>query len=571
MILVAQVDFRAKVSQREVQLGQRFQVEFSVNEEGRNFKAPSFQGFRVLSGPNYSVNTYMDNTGTRFKLSYSYVLSAKKIGEYSIDPAFIRVDGTTYKTEPINIKVVAQKSKPQSKNRELVFLEALANKTEVYQGEAIYANFRLYFRTKIGQHQFTDEPDFQGLYHENIKLKRFEEKVVNLDGQEYYAADLRRLVLIPQKSGLYEPGKVELSLPVAYKTGRRDFFGRPQYNMRDESLVASFPNLKVKPLPSKGRPQNFSGAVGQFNMETDISSTEINTDGSISLKIRIEGKGNIKLCDLPKVKFPSAFEVFDPEIKEKSWVGSFGMRGYKEIEYLLVPRYSGTYKIELVTFSYFDPRKEKYIRLESETFKINVKGGMPQAGASNNAQPPQGEAQESVDFINKDILFIKTKSKNWQRKNQAFLGSRLFWIIIGLMLITGLGLIGLWWRMRSELENRDNLRMQRAGKAAKKKLQKARKALNAGETEVFYQELETAVYGFFSDKFNLGVSQLSKEYLVQRLSEAGATETQVESILDLLQKSEMARYTGLKIDAATQDFEQAIKVLTEIDKHLWKG
>ncbi len=566
--LLAQVEFRTKVSQREVRVGQKFQVEFTVNQEGRGFRPPSFPGFEVLDGPNYAVNTFRDNRGTRFQLSYGYILRAKEVGEYTIDPAFIRVESKTYRTEPVKIKVVKKKSTAQSRNRERIFLKAIVSDNEVYEGEPIFAKYRLFYRVDLFQHQFTEEPDFQGFYKEEIEQNQIQRESEYLDGQQYYAADLRKLVIIPQKAGTYSPGNVALSAPIRYNTGQRDYFGFPIRNTKKVDLSESFPTIKVKPLPDKGRPQNFSGAVGQYKLNTEISTTELNTDGSISLKIRLEGKGNIKLADLPKVEFPSAFEVFDPEIKERSKVGAFGMEGYKEIEYLLVPRYSGTYKIDPVQFSYFDPRKKKYIRLESEPFEITVNGENGAAPAQRSAPRAANAEREAVDFINKDILFIKTQAGKWNKHGSSFLGSQLFWIILAAILLMAVGLILWWLRIRSELENRDSLRIQRAAKAARKKLRNAKKALKGEDPERFYQELEVAIYGFFSDKLNVGKSQMNKEFLEERLNTAAASKENIEALIKLLEKCEMARYTGLKIDAAAQDFEHAGELLTEIDKQL---
>lgn len=565
--LTAQVKFQTKVSQKEVQIGQRFRVEFVLNQKGSGFKPPSFEGFQVLGRPEYNVRTSLSNTGRSIELSYSYILSAKELGEFKIEPATIKVKGEVYRTEPVIIKVLKQRSKAQSRNQELVFLEATVSKRKVYQGEPIYGKYRLYYRTTYNGLSIVKQPDFQGFFYSKPQENSLKIGREVLDGQEYAYRGLDELVIIPSKAGTFKPGELEISTSVLYRTGGRNVFGQPNTALRELKTSVDFPSINVKPLPSKGRPQNFSGAVGNFKMDVDLSATEVNIDGSISLKIRIEGNGNIELCDLPKIEFPSAFEVFDPEIKERSAVGPYGMRGYKEIEYLLVPRYSGTYKLEPIQFSYFDPKKEKYFRLESEAYEININGG-PQQAKAGNSKTPAGEVSEAVDFINKDILFIKTTNSTWKKQGHQFLASSAFWLILAALVLIALGLIAWWLRNRTELKNRDSLRVQRAGKLAQKKLRKAQKALKDGDAEAFYQELETALYGFFSDKWNVGTSAINKDYLQEQLKRSGAEEPQIKSILQLLEKSEMARYTGLKIDAAQQDFELATRLLTEIDKHL---
>ena len=561
----AQVEFSASVNQKEVALGQRFAVEFKVNQQGQDFKAPNFHGLQVLGGPNTSVSTFMDNTGTRYNLTYSYVLKALKTGEYTIDPAFIRVDGRTYRTESITIKVVEQKAERQDAPKD-VFLKAYVSDRKVYQGEPLYANYRLYFRNEVFQHSFQEEPDFTGFYRENIEQTRIETKEEYVNGSRYYSADLRKMVLIPQKTGKFDMGNIAMTIPVRVQSRRRDIFGFPISRSENRDLLTPFPDIEVLPLPSTGRPMNFSGAVGQFEMEAELSDSEIDTDGSLSLRLTIKGDGNIKLAELPKIEFPSAFEVFDPEIKENSTVGTYGMRGYKTVEYLLVPRYGGEYKIGPIEFSYFDPKKEKYIRIQSEEFTVKVRGGSlaPQEKQSGIMNPRENE---QVNFINKEILFIKTKAL-WRKANAPFLGSTLFWILIAVPFFIATAGLLLWLRKRQELEQGDLLKVQRAGKVARKRLTKAQKALKENNPEVFYSELETAIWGYFEDKFNMGRSSLNKEELQSQLKDLSVPEDHIQTILGLLQQAEMARFTGLKAEAAQKDYQATAQVLTEMEKLL---
>jgi hypothetical protein len=568
--LAAQVSFKTKLSRNEVSVGQRFQVEFAVNQEGTDFSPPSFQGFKVLGGPNTSYSSFRDNRGHRLEISYGYVLKAMKPGEYTIDPAFIKVNGETYRTQEVKITVHEAKQNTTSGQPDLAFLKLIASKTEVYLGEPIYGAFRIYYRDGLGLEPLSlnAEPDFEGFYNEQIEQKRIEEDIEYFNGLAYKAGNLRELVLIPQRSGKLEPGPLAIELPVNYQTNQRDSWGFPRRVRRNLDLSSSFPAITVKPLPTKGKPQNFSGAVGDFKMDASISATEVSTDGSLRLRIRIEGRGNIKFADLPQVEFPSAFEVFDPEIKESSTVGPYGMRGYKEIEYLLVPRYKGKYKIEPIVFSYFDPKKERYQRLETETYDITITGDGPVNANTTEKGISSTGNQESVDFLNQDILFIKTKGAHWKSIDYRFLGSTLFYGSLGGIFILALGLILFWNRKKKELTNRDSLRIQRAGKMARKKLQKAQKALKQGNAEVFYAELETAILGFFSDKLQVGVSSLSKEFIRTKLKEGSCAEEDIKGILDLLAKAEMARFTGIKMEAAEKDYHEAQTVLTKIEKQL---
>tara|TARA_B100001115_G_scaffold115402_1_gene85723 strand:+ start:3615 stop:5369 length:1755 start_codon:yes stop_codon:yes gene_type:complete len=568
--LPAQVSFRAEVDRTEVNQGQQFRVNFVINQEGRGFQAPSFEGFRVLGGPATSISSSIDNSGVRYSLTYTYLLKADQLGEHIIGPAKIQVKGKSYQTQNLKIKVVETKRTQSSSEPELAFIKPYANKTTVYVGEPLMVANRIYIRKQLqtGRFNFEETPKFEGFYKEQIQRNNLNEKLEYINNLAYITANIDEHVIIPQKPGSFDLGSATISLPVRVNTGKRDYFGFPLSTTKELSLQAHYPKITVKPLPDKGRPQNFSGAVGDFSIKSQVSSTEINMDGSISYTIRIEGKGNIKFVELPEIEFPSAFEVFDPEIKESSSVNARGMSGYKEIEYLLVPRYGGSYKIEPIVFNYFDPKQERYVQLETEAFEVSIKGG-GQAAPRNSTSPLAGEStSDAVDFLNKDILFIKTKASNWHNPNEQFLGSGAFWGWFLSLVSLGLSLIAIWWRKKAEFTNRDSLRKQRAGKAALKKLRKAQAALKANDAELFYQELETAIIGFFSDKFDRGVSGLSKEYLQERLSKAQVLESDIKALLELLEKSEMARFTGLKLEAAAQDYDRAIEVLTEIEKQL---
>lgn len=568
--LSAQVSFRASVNQTQVTVGQRFAVEFKVNQNGDDFKAPSFQGFQVLGGPNTSVSTYMDNSGTRYTLSYSYVLRARKAGEYSIDPAFIKVEGKTYRTEPITIKVVerSEEQKQQKRSPE-VFLRPLVSKSEVYQGEPIYARYRLYFRSEVGQYSFNEEPSFRGFYKQDIEQKRIDSEEEYIDGKRYVAADLRRWVMIPQDPGSYQPGMVDLQVPTMVNSGRRDIFGFAITRRETVDCTEEFPRITVKPLPENGRPRNFSGAVGQYQLKASVSNRKIDTDGSLSLKIEIEGKGNIKLVELPQPDFPQAFEVFDPEVKERISVGSYGMQGTKTVEYLLVPRYAGTYKIGPIRFNYFDPKTGRYRELESEVFEIEVSGGqVAPLGSANTTQAPGTDESETVDFIGKDILFIKTETEQWSKVQDRFWNTTLYWLLFGGILLAGLFSYFFFLKQEQDRSNFSELRSQRAGKMARKRLSIAKKALDAQDNDGFYQELLRGIWSYFADKGNLGASKLSKDYLAERLQQAEVPQDLQARFFALIDRAEMARYTQQQAGEAARDYQEATELLTQIDRLL---
>ncbi|MGB0175681.1 MAG: BatD family protein, partial [Owenweeksia sp.] len=427
----AQVSFKANANRTTVGKNEQFTVEFKVNSKGRNFQAPDFQNFRVVSGPNQNMVNYMDNYGVHYSLSYSYMLVPREVGTYEIGRATIEVEGETYRTEPLTITVEQTSPRaddpndPYSIAASNAFLRVLTSKTSVYQGEPLVASYKLYFKTDISRPELLDEPDFTGFYKDNVEIKHINTERDMYNGEAYATGVIRQVVLIPQRSGTIRPGLVEVRIPTQVPSNRRDFFGRRVTQTVNQTASENFPSINVKPLPESGKPSNFGGAVGRYTMDVSLSREELSANESVTLKITVKGEGNLKLVDIPTPEIPNAFEAYDPKFSEKINIGAYGMNGTKTFEYLLIPRYGGTYKIPPVQFSYFDPRTERYQTLSSEEFQVKVTGAPAQPGQANNGGIA-ASPQEDVNFLGKDILYIKTDPGRLSKAGESFLGSTLF-------------------------------------------------------------------------------------------------------------------------------------------------
>ena len=113
--------------------------------------------------------------------------------------------------------------------------------------------------------------------------------------------------------------------------------------------------VTVNSLPG-GKPEGFTGGVGDFNISSTLSSNHVKANEAVTLKLNISGVGNLKLISTPDVKFPDDFEIYDPKVDNQFKLTSVGMSGNQTIEYLLIPRNAGNYKIPAVKFSYFDTK-----------------------------------------------------------------------------------------------------------------------------------------------------------------------------------------------------------------------
>ncbi len=569
--LRAQPQFKARLSETTVGQRERFTLTFSIDANAHSFEAPDLSEFRILGGPNRSQSTRIVNYEMSVESSYSYILMPKQTGSFTIGSATVISDGEKYRSEPVTINVTRESPRrndpndPYNRAAESAFVRVLASKTSVYRGEPVVASYKLYFNTDVSSPKILSEPDFTGFYREEIAIDRVNTQPESYRGKNYTTGVIRQMVLIPQRSGSITPGEVEVQIPTQVPSNRRDIFNRRLSQTVNQTSAVDFPTLQVKPLPEAGRPDNFSGAVGRYQLSVELSRNELNADESLTVTVKLSGTGNIKLVDAPKPEVPSAFEIFDPKISENIRVSGAGMSGSRSYEYLLVPRYGGTYKIPPIKFSYFNPANGRYTTLSSDELSVKVKGAPAQPGAVGG---PSAAGKEKVDFINKEILFIKTDPGELSRPGRGFFGSTAFY---GSLSLIGFALIGLFiaHNIRGKRQNNlSALRRQKASKVARKHLSVAKKHLDKNENEAFYLALSNALWGYFADKLAIPQSQLSKELIARKLKERGISAEDIESLQDSMNRAEMARYSGIGRANPSEDYQKAALLLTKIDRQL---
>jgi hypothetical protein len=393
-------EFTATVDKTVVGQYDRFQVYFTFNGSDvngvQNFRPPSFQNFKVLSGPNQSTSMQYINGKVSGSLTFSYILQPSDIGSFTIGAASVTFGGKSYSTSLVNIKV--EKGTPQQKaesnggysDAELdknVFIVAQANKSRVMLGEQITVTYKLYTKLNIASPQINKLPQYQGFWAEEMDPTRTINFTVEMyKGERYRAAEIKQVALFPTKTGVLNVTPFELNVPVIVKKKRTgndvfdeffndSFFGRTetvQHLTKSNTL-----KVTVDPLPSSNVPSSFNGAVGNFNFKAEIDKNKVSTNESITLRLTVSGSGNIKLLNLPEPQLPAGFEKYDPKIYDNVNKGTV-ISGQKISEYLIVLRSPGAKEIPPIEFTYFNPSLKRYVTQSSPSFKIFVEKGVGQ-------------------------------------------------------------------------------------------------------------------------------------------------------------------------------------------------
>ena len=565
----AQVKFEAKVSKKSLGLNERLRIDFEMNKDGDNFTPPDFSNFNV-SGPNQSVSNSWINGVRTYKKTYTYFLTPKGRGNFTVSQATIVIDGTVYKTVPVKVTVTAAVDKPKDPNdpnfiaSENIHLVAEISKTNPYLNEAISVVYKLYVSPNIAVDNWNeiDSPRYNDFWSQNINTQGQKVQNGTYKGEDYRYLVLRKTVLYPQKTGELNIEPLSLNLSMRVPTNRRDIFGGAIMTRVSKVVSAGNQTISVKPLPEQGKPADFTGAVGSFSFDVTSSKQVLDASESLQIKVGVKGNGNLKLFKLPKLSLPSSLEVYEPEHAENVKTNSAGMQGDISDSYTVVPQYKGKYPIPSTSFSYFDLKTKSYKRLNSDEIIIDVQNGP--LNNVNTSETNTASNKQAVVLNNDQFAFIKTKTNFTSITPSYFFKTNLFWSLLLLPFL----LIPIAIVFRNKKASRDadvyGNRIRKADKLAKKYLSNAKKSL--GQKEAFYIALEKALHNYLKAKLHIETNELSKDKIEELLLKKEVDAEVIKDFKGILESCELARYTPIDIVAMQVDYDKAAKTISLIDK-----
>ena len=596
------VVFRAS-ARDVVRTGERFQITYTLNADGKEFRTPDMKNFMVISGPHTSQSSSIQiingKVSRSVENSFTLYVIGNKEGIFTIPPATVKVDGKEYKSNELKIQVVKSNSQAQQQGnsnrsnanpgstsnnnssdiKDDVFIRVVVDKTNPVLGEQVLVTYKLYYRINISSPQFNKEPAFPGFWVNNLlkDVKSYKQYEETYNGRRYNVAEIKKYALFPQRSGklVIEPAEAMCQAQLKTKTQRRtndpffdNFFNDPffnRYKTVDLNLTTRAVTINVKPLPSQNRPAEFNGAVGEFDFSSSLDKTECKANDAITLKFTVSGKGNIELVDKPDVKFPPDFEVYDPKISKKITTTQYSVSGRKTFEYLIIPRNPGNFKIPPVKFSYYSLKKKKYVTLQSPEYDITVaKGDGTSSGVTYS-----NINQKDINYIGTDIRHIKISETHLKPIGVFFFNSTAFyiWLIAPVVLFI---LFVVFWK--KEFEKRSNIALMRNRKATKvahSRLKKAHTFMKEQKKDEFFVEISQALWGYLSDKFSIPLSNLSMDTVHDTLINKGVKEESVKIFIDTLNNCEFARFAPADSSGTMENiYNEAVNAISLLESEL---
>ncbi|MBN2244181.1 MAG: protein BatD [Acidobacteria bacterium] len=570
-------------------IGVHDQLQFVVTVTGEdsgdaaNPRLPELRGFKVVSGPNIGTQFQWINGRSSSRKSFTYILVPEKEGQFTIDPVEVRVGDKTYRTEAVQIRVTSAPPSPEPPSRSLrspwdpfeeditpvrrpvgdaVFMQAELDRESAYPGQQVTLFYRLYTTMRVGGIQIQETPPLSGFWVEDLEVPETPKGASRrVNGREYLVYTIKKQALFANAAGrLKIPGA---TFAISVESGRDIFsiFDRSETIYRSTQELT----LEVKPLPPEGKPENFSNTVGQFRLSAEIDRNEASTGEAVSLRIKLQGRGNMKT--VPDIQFPELpdFTIYSSRQEGKTDV-SDGDRigGEKTWEYVIVPKAPGRQTIPPIAFSFFDPGQNKYETVSTPLMELKVTGGNTDAFGSPGLFDV---GKQELTRLGTDIHFIKLAAGTFEKREAPLYGKPWFYLLFALPVALNASVVIYRKRQARLTGNAAAVRSRKARQKALKKLKAAQREARS-DARRFYDLAAAALSGYLADRFNLQEIELTSDRLERALSSKEAPAENIEEIKNCLQECDFGRFVSA---AASPDRTAALsarirKIIDALEK-----
>ncbi|RKG83892.1 BatD family protein [Corallococcus terminator] len=577
----ADIEFYQTVDRTEVGTNDTFKLTVVVVDAPSNGKVrlPESDDFEILSSSRGSQRSISLSGGgpaviqdiTRHEL----LMRATRPGRMTIPPATLTVGGRTLRTDPVQMTVregragntpQAQqggrpalpdpfrnfrnapdpfRDEPDEDDAPVIprgdsdlFLRASLDRDDLYVGEQATLSLYIYSRVDLSSVDAVTMPKLEGFWTEEVESPTQltgEQKVV--DGIPYRAYLLRRRALFPVKSGTLSISAAEADITTGFL-----FAGHRVHRISNALKV------KVRPLPSSGAPPNMSNAnVGTWRLSLDVSQTRVELGQPITVKVILDGVGNVKNVTPPKLTGPAALKIYEPTTTDRLTPNRNRIQGRRVVEYLVMPQRTGTFTLPALQFPFFDPSRRQYEVARTDAVTVTVEAGAGGVSSLPSTMTPS----QVADAANEQKNVLTASGLRPVRHQAHFVGpTQPVWLrpyfLVGVLaplgLLAGVAFIG---GLRGQLASRSQAGQGRQqAKAARKRLAEAEKLKAGADAGAFYVEVEKAMVGFLEAQLGSPVGGLTREALGAKLATAGVGEEARTRVLFVLEACDLGRYGG---------------------------
>lgn len=585
------ISLTATIDRNSLTLNDRLQLTLTIHgtQDTAPPSFPGIDGFTLLFGPKILAQTNIINGVVSVSKGYTYVLQPAAKGKFTIGPSTVEYKGKVYSSSPVTVEVAdtAPSSGSQAPDiSKLVFVELSTDKNEAYIYEQVILSFRFYFQKGLPVADIDYvSPGTKNFMEEKLGDQRQYEEI--RDGIVYNVLELRT-ALFPMVSGELpiSPARLKCNLIIQQRREQRDspvdsifsdaffddFFGRGQKRYPVERTTGSI-TVKVNPLPEQGKPKEFNGAVGTFNMEASIKTQHVKVGDPITISMSVYGEGNIQTINEPLLALNNEkdFKLYPAESNTQITNQEELIRGRKVFSKVIEPQKADLKSTPAIVFSFFDPRAGQYRTITKEPIPIVVETGeqeMPiQLTLSGSTI---ASTKQQAHILTQDILPIMTNLSSLRNQGDRVYTSPFF---IACLSIPAVAVIASFFVTRQKERLQTDIgyaRDKRAHAIAKKKLALAKSALSRNASEEFYSSLSKSMADYLADKFNISAASATGDKVGILLKQRGVGDDIIEEIYRCLTDFDYRRFS--KDGGTKEEMDHSLKLaeqlITKLEKQL---
>lgn len=550
--LVAQTPrFYIQTDRTTVSEGEAFTLEAVLeNIDANNIQLGDLRGFTVMQGPSTSTSVSIINGKRSSTISWQYIIMAPHKGRFKISPATAKVGSKVIKSNELQIEVTVATQKQNDvtlDDSKMSFIRLEVADNDVFIGQQLALDYVLYTRQNIESYDIISQPQTEGFFKQALGDFTDQPQKTVIKGKEYYRQIIKRDILFPQKTGVYELGPANIALEVPLENARSSFFFR---DTKREQTITNSVKLTVRKLPDNP-PGSFSGAVGSFEMQARVRKSKVAVGESIVLELEVVGDGDPKVIKAPDFLLPEGLEKYEPSVIRDESFGRGGIiKSNKIFEYVLIPSKDTVYTIT-PEFTYLSASTGRYETQKADPISIQVLKG--QQGITSL---PDEKVDMQFSPASDDHKLYNTQ-KGVITPLQYLMASGL------LILLTLAGMYFKSQKIKNQLsgESMDN----KVASLAVEHLSNARKYMDGGDLKAFYEEISQATTGYIMKKYNIPNTDAACEVVCEYMGNHHISPAIISSYRDIRQKCEMARFAGQTMDPASL-YLAAESIINDLEK-----
>lgn len=579
------IKFEASLDKKKVAIGDTAQLGLSFYGT-QSMPAPdigNIDGLEIrYNGPS-SMMTVL-NGQISSSVTHMYTVVPLKTGRFQIGPFSFKYKGNNY-TSNITFLDVSEESVSKQEPKESplpeemnlddrMFVTLDVGKLAAYVNELIPVTVKLFVnRLNVSDIQL---PTFAQEGFSKIEFREPKQYRENLNGMLYDVLEFKTNIF-GTKPGEYKlgPAKIKSNIMVKKNIAKAqvqedpfggsafkdsffdDFFTR--YERHPVELSSQEAHIIISPLPTEGRPSDFSGAVGDYQFIFNASPTKLKVGDPITLRMDVNGTGNFNTVLSPKLDNVTGFRVYEPQVKTEN--------NSKTFRQVLIPETDQVTQVPAAKFVYFNPAKKEYITIKQGPVSLQVEKGKEEAPSQvigplpsvTIAPGPEGET------LGRDIIYIKESPGKLANKGYGLYKSKIFIIIVTLPLIIFISLY-----FAEAKRNRMKTDMVYAGrrhalKAARKGLKALRRQALSDDPKIFYETLFKALQNYIGNRIRIPPAGITSDIVEHLLSSNKIESAMLHNIKNLFETCDNVRFASSKPDG--YKMQDDIKELEEIIKY----